>query len=150
MLIFAGFLLMLFMFVFLGAMGDILLYFIDFPSFLMVFLPLLFFLLISKSGGIICWYIRSSFKKNYEYSKIELESIAVAIKNTIKITLAAGGFGFVAGLITILAQLRLEMPNLIAPNLAVSLITLIYSIAISFFVFFPTQAWAENKQKTAK
>jgi flagellar motor component MotA len=51
-----------------------------------------------------------------------------------------------AGLIAALAHLG--SPDNLGPNLAISLMTLMYSIVISFFVFFPTQAWAENKIKT--
>lgn len=68
-----------------------------------------------------------------------------AMKNTIKFTLATGGFGFVAGLMACLVHM--QTPGQFAVNLSVSLITLIYSIAIGFFVFFPTKAWAENKIK---
>jgi flagellar motor component MotA len=39
----------------------------------------------------------------------------------------------------------LDAKDKIGPNLAVSLITLLYSITVSYFVFFPLQAWAENK-----
>jgi flagellar motor component MotA len=39
----------------------------------------------------------------------------------------------------------LDNREMLGPNLAVSLIMLIYAIAISFFVFFPTQAWVENQ-----
>jgi flagellar motor component MotA len=107
---------------------------------------LFFFLLISKSGNIIGRYIVMSFKKDHTYTKAELEGLSVSVKNTIKFILAVGGFGFLSGLTACLANLG--SPERLGPNLAVSLISLTYSIIISFFVFFPLQAWAENKINT--
>jgi flagellar motor component MotA len=97
----------------------------------------------SKSGNIIGRYIVTSFKKGHVYIRAELESLSVSVKNTIKFILAVGGFGGLAGVIASLFYLG--TPEKLGPNLAVSLITLTYSITISYFVFFPLQAWAENK-----
>ena len=117
--------------------------FIDMPSALLTLVFLFFFFLTSKSGSIISRYIRSSFKKNYNYTRTELVSLSTAVKNTIKFTLAAGGFGFLAGLIAVLASLQNK--EMLGPNLAISLLTVFYAIIVSYIIFFPVQAWAENK-----
>lgn len=125
--------------------------FIDYVSFFMIIVPVLFFLIATNSGGIITGYIRSSFTKDYEYGKAELENIAAVAKNTIKVTLAAGVFSFIAGLIYCLAWMDFEDPALlshIARYVAVSLISPLYAVMIGFFVFFPLRVWAENKIKT--
>jgi flagellar motor component MotA len=115
--------------------------FIDMPSALLTLVFLFFFFFTSKSGSIIGKYIKSSFKKNYDYTRVELLSLSAAIKNTIKFTLATGGFGFLVGAISSLAVARENL----GPNIAISLITVFYSIIVSYIVFFPVQAWAENK-----
>jgi len=117
--------------------------FVDLPSALFVLLPLLFFFFASKSGKILGKYIRTSFTKEYVYTANELASLSTALKNTIKFTFLVGGFGFFVGVIASLAFLG-SSENL-APNLAIALITVLYPIMISCFVFFPVQAWAENK-----
>jgi flagellar motor component MotA len=120
--------------------------FIDLPSALLILLTLFFFFFTTKSGTILGKYIKTSFKKEYNYSRVELTAISTAVKNTIKFILAVGGFGFMSGLIATLAFIG--SMDKIGPNLAVSLMTLTYSITTSFFVFFPVQAWAENKINT--
>ena len=146
MLLIIGFLFMLLIFAIVGILTGAPALFIDLPSALLIIVPLFFFFFTSKSGKIINRYIKTSFKKEYSYTQAELETLSVAIKNTIKFILAVGGFGFMSGLIAALAFI--ENVNSLGPNLAISLITLAYSIVISYFVFFPTQAWAENKIKT--
>jgi len=117
--------------------------FLDFPSALLTLIFLFFFFFTSKSGSIIGRYIKSGFKKNYAYTRAELVSLSAAIKNTVKFTLATGGFGFLVGAIASLFVL--ENKNMLGPNVAVSLLSVFYSIIVSFFIFFPVQAWAENK-----
>jgi flagellar motor component MotA len=117
-------------------------YFIDLPSALLIFICLFFFFSTSKSGSIIGRYIKSSFKKNYNYTRTELVSLSAAIKNTIKFTLATGVFGFFTGAIGALSVATKEE---LGPNVAVSLITVFYAIIVSYIIFFPVQAWAENK-----
>jgi flagellar motor component MotA len=148
MLIIFGFLVMLLMFGLLsgftgGGLGLALLAFIDVPSFLLIVVPLIFFLCASKSGNIIGKYIKTSFKKDQLYTKIELKSISGAIKNTIKFILAIGGFCFIGGII--LMMRFLEDRQMLGPSITVSLTGLFYAISVSFFIFFPTQAWAENQ-----
>jgi flagellar motor component MotA len=116
---------------------------IDLPSALLTLIFLFFFLIASKSGSIIGRYIKSSFKKNYVYTKTELASLSHAIKNTVKFTLATGGFGFLTGLVGTL--MFLANKEMLGPNIAVSLFTVFYAIIVSYLVFFPVQAWAENK-----
>jgi flagellar motor component MotA len=114
--------------------------FIDLPSALLILMSLLFFLLISKSGKILGKYIKTSFRKEYLYTETELVALSAAVKNTIKFLLATGGFGFMSGLIATLGYLG--SPEKLGPNLAVCLITLTYSIAVSCFVFLPVQSLA--------
>jgi len=148
MLIIIGFLFSIFISVLLGSMtgmnatmhGFIIL--VDFPSAILTLIFLFFFFFTSKSGSIIGRYIKSSFKKNYTYTRAELVSLSVAIKNTIKFTLAAGGFGFFIGAI---ASLGVATKEELGPNVAVSLLTVFYAIIVSYLIFFPVQAWAENK-----
>ena len=116
---------------------------IDLPSALLTLVFLFFFFFTSKSGNIIGKYIKSSFKKNYNYTRAELVSLSTAIKNTIKFVLGTGGFGFLAGAIASL--MYLENRDMLGPNLAVSLFTVLHSITASYLIFFPVQAWAENK-----
>ena len=143
MLLIIGFLFMLFIFTIVGILSSTPAIFIDLPSASLILVPLLFFLLTTDSGKILGAYIKTSFKKEHSYTQAELKALSVAVRNTIKFILAVGGFGFMAGLIASLASIgSLEK---LGPNLAVSLITLTYSIVTSYFVFFPTQAWAENK-----
>ncbi len=143
MLLIFGFLFIVFMFVAVSVVSEMLTFFIDLPSLLLIGIPLLFFLITSKSGSVIGKYIVMSFKKSHTYTRTELVTLSVSVKNTIRFILASGGFGFLAGMVACLANLgSLER---LGPNLAVSLISLTYSITISFFVFFPIQAWADNK-----
>ena len=148
MILFLGFLFMLFFFTFIGTLSRSFMMLMDLPSALLIFVSLLFFLLVSRSGKIIGKYISVSFKKNYTYTKAELEKLSSAIRNTIKFILAVGGFCFMASAVISLGHIG--APERLGPNLAMSLITLTYSIAIGFFVFFPTLAWAENKINTIK
>ena len=143
MLLIFGFLFMVFIMIAVGIITQMLAFFIDLPSILLIFIPLFFFLLTSKSGNIIGRYIVMSFKKAHTYTRAELEGLSVSVKNTIKFILATGGFGFLYSLTASFANLG--SPERFGPNFAASIITLTYSIIISFFVFFPLQAWAENK-----
>ena len=138
-----GFLFMFLFFAIVGILSQSLEMLINLPSILLIFVPLVFFLFISKSGSIIGKYITTSFKRNYTHTRAELEGISVAIKNTNKFILASGGFFCIAFAIISLGYIG--DPEKFGPNLAISLTTLTYSIAICYFVFFPTQAWAENK-----
>ena len=143
MLLIFGFLFMVFILAAVGILTQALAFFIDLPSILLIFIPLIFFLLASKSGNIIGRYIVMSFKKDHTYTRAELEGLSVSVKNTIKFILATGGFGVLYSLTASFANLG--SPERFGPNFALSLLTLTYSIIISYFVFFPLQAWAENK-----
>ena len=96
-----------------------------------------------QARKIISKYISTSFKKNNTYTKTELEQLSSAIKNTIKFIFAAGGFCCIACMVISLGFIG--SPEQLGPNLANSLLSFTYAIAISFFVFFPVQAWVENK-----
>ena len=143
MLIILGFLFMIIIFVASGILTQMLTFFLDLPSILLIVVPLLFFLISSKSGSNIGKYIVTSFKRNHTYTKTELVGLSISIKNTIRFLLSVGGFGFLFGLIASLAHIG--SLDRFGPNLAISLLTLTYSITISFFIFFPLQAWSENK-----
>lgn len=122
--------------------------FLDLVSFLIVALPVTFFLLITKGGRILGEYFKLSFMKNSEYSEAQLRGIAGAAKSTMKIALASGFFGFLSGLMMTLYFVDLggiASAAVFNVNLSVSLITLYYSIALAFFVLYPLEAWAENK-----
>jgi flagellar motor component MotA len=148
MLIIAGFLFAVLFTAFVGAIDGGLYRYINIPSLVIILAPLVFFLCVSKSGGIIIGYIKASLKRDHEYEQAELESIATAAKNTVRIIHAAGGFGFILGLIAVLANIN--APEAFGRSLSVSLIVVLYSIVISFFVFFPLQAWAENRVQSRK
>ena len=148
MILFLGLLFMLFFFTFIGTLSRSFMMLMDLPSALLIFASLLFFLLVSRSGKIIGKYISISFKRNYTYTKTELVQLSSAIRNTIKFILAVGGFCFIASAVISLGHIG--SPERLGPNLAMSLITLTYSIAVGFFVFFPTLAWAENKINAMK
>ncbi|MDR0497906.1 MAG: hypothetical protein LBH42_09850 [Treponema sp.] len=115
---------------------------------MMILISLFFFFITSKSGKIIGRYIKTSFKKDHTYTGAELAALSAAVKNTIKFILAAGGIGCMAGLM--LAMVNLESKEMLGPTLALCFMSITYSIALGFFVFFPVQAWAENKINTLK
>ena len=143
MLFVLGFIFMVLFFAFIGIFSGAAAIFIDFPSAILILAAVIFFLLTTKSGKVLGGYFKSSFKKDHSYTRAELESISAAVKNTVKFILAAGFFGFLAGLIAALAYVG--APEKIGPNLAISLLSITYAISTGFFVFFPAQAWAENR-----
>ena len=119
--------------------------FLDLPSLVMVVVPLLFFLSVTKSGKHIRTYIRLSFKKNDGdlYNKSTLQAIIFASKNAIKFCVGIGILNFLYGINVMLVSL--DAPEAIGPMIAISTITIIYSLGIGFFMFLPLQAWAQNK-----
>ncbi|MCL2175962.1 MAG: hypothetical protein FWB73_07955 [Treponema sp.] len=150
MILFLGFLFMIFFFAVIGVSSRAfaISMLINLPALFLILIPMLFFLLVTKSGKIIGKYISTSFKKNYAYSIIELEQLSSAIKNTIKFILAAGGFCFMAFVVISLGYIG--SPEQLGPNLSNCLLSLTYAVVISYFIFFPVQAWAENKLKSFK
>jgi flagellar motor component MotA len=148
MLLIFGFLFTVFIFTVVGIVSQFFHTLINLPSFLLILVPLIFFLFISKSGSVIGKYFVTSFKRNYAHTREELEGLSVSIKNTIKFILATGGFNCVT--FAIISLGHMGNPERLGPNLAVCLTSLIYSIAISYFVFFPVQAWAENRINVLK
>ena len=148
MILFTGVLFTILYIAFVAVIGGELAWYIDFASLVFILAPLVYFLFITKSGKSICGYIKSSFTRNYTYVKWELDNIASAAKNAIKVTLAAGGVSFLIGLMMILR--RLDDPKTLGVYLSIMFVSLLYSVGIGFFVFFPLQAWAENKIKTSE
>ena len=143
MLLIIGFLFMILVLAIVGIFTGMAAVFIDLPSALLVLVPLLFFFFTSKSGKVLGKYIKTSFKKEYTYIGTELNILSVAIKHAIRFTIALGGFAFLAGGIAALGYLGAK--ERLGPILALSLITLTYSIMLICFVFIPVQAWAEIK-----
>jgi len=143
MLLIYGFLFMVFIFAVISILSGALFMFIDLPSALLIIIPLIFYFITTKSGKILCSYIKTSTKKDYPYTADELVTLSGVIKNTIKFILAMGIFCFMAGLIASL--FNPEWMASFGPNFGISLLTLTYAITLSYFVFFPVQAWAENK-----
>jgi len=143
MLLFLGFFFTVFAYVAIGMTAGFLGVLLDHFALILVVLPLAFFLLASKSGKIIGNYITASFKKDFPYTKTELEGLISAVENTIKFVLATGIFSFITFVIISLGYIG--APERLGPSIAISLTSLTYSISISFFVFFPVQAWAKNK-----
>ena len=146
MLLVLGFLFMVFVYAAIGVIAGFLWVLLDPWALQLVILPLFFFLFITKSGKTIGKYITASFKKDFSYSRTELEALVSAVENTIKFVLATGVFGFITFAVVSLGHIG--SPERLGPSIAISLTTLAYSIAISFFVFFPVQAWAKNKINT--
>ena len=157
MIIFLGF---LFWIVFMLIIGALISYplligvfwLIDIVTLLSILLPIIFFFCVTKSGRFIGGYIKSSFKRNHQYNAAELENIARAAKNTVKIALAAGWFNFLIAFIMIFVINTDFDPEfmIIGASFALSVLSLLYSISIAFFMFFPLQAWAENKASLIK
>jgi len=114
-------------------------------SLLVIIFACLLYLFISGNNRIFFGYLKKDFRKKPVYEKIELDNISSALGGLIKVSLGTGALVFIFCLISILY--RLDDPASIGPNLAVSLLTVIYSISISLFVFFPTKAWADKNSK---
>ena len=143
MLLILGFLFMVIIYAAIGTVAGFLGVLLDPWAFLLVVLPLTFFLFVTRSGKIIGKYIAASFKKEFSYTKTELEELVSATGNTIKFIIAAGIFSFITFAVVSLGHIG--TPERLGPSIAISLTSLTYSIGISFFVFFPVQAWAKNK-----
>ena len=146
MLLIIGFLFMVFFTVVMGILTSAWNAFFDLPSIMLMIVSLLFFFPSTKSGKIIGRYFKTSLNKDSAYTGAELASLCAAVKSTIKFILAVGGLGIVSGLIGSLTNL--ENKNALGPNVALSLLSFFYAITISFFIFFPVQAWAENKMNS--
>ena len=148
MILFAGLLFTILYTAFVGLIGGELAWYIDAASFFFVLVPLIFFLFITKNGKSIYGYIKSSFRKDYVFSEGELEIIARAAGNAMRIILAAGGFSSLIGLVITLR--RLDDPQILGPYLSVMITSLLYSIGLAYFVFFPLKVWAEKKMKASE
>ena len=140
---------LLFIFAGVGILsGMALVQIIDLPSALIVIISLIFFLILSKNGSVIGRYIKTSFVKAHTYTESELAGLSAAIRNTIRFILGSSGVYFLFGIISMM--MNLMDAQMLGPNLGVALFTILYSVSISFFVFFPTQAWAENRLAALK
>ena len=144
MILFSGLIFTIVYTAIIGIIDGELAWFIDMASLFFILVPLLFFLFITKNGKTIYSYIKTSFKKNRTYSKCELNNIAHAAKNAMKIILASGGFSFLSGLAIMLR--RLDGPQMLGPYFSIMITSLLYSIGLSYFSFFPLKVWAEKKR----
>jgi flagellar motor component MotA len=68
---------------------------------------------------------------------IELKRTEIALSLAVKLLLFAGLLGSIIGIISILANLSNK--NMLGPNLAISFLTLLYSVLI-VFILLPVQA----------
>ena len=143
MILIIGFLFMVLIFAGLSAITGMGPGIIDFPSALLVIIPLVFFFLVTKSGKNIGRYLKSSFRKDHTYTITELKAVCAAADNSVKFIYGIGAFGFLFGIVG--ALMYLENKEALGPNLAISLITLLYAIGVSAFMFLPLKFWAENK-----
>ena len=147
MILFIGLLFLVIFTLLIGTLSGMVYALLDLASIIIVLAPLIFFLAVTKSDRIITGYIKSSFKKNYEYGIAELDSISMAARHSVRITLATGCFGFLIGIIGML--MGLDDPQSLGPTLAVALLIMLFSIGIGFFVMFPLHVWAENRKQAS-
>ena len=131
-----------------GSEGGRFLIYINMSSLLIIIIPVLFYFLVTKSVETVRRYIISSFKRGYTFKAAELESLAKAMQGARNVIIAAGVFGFFGGIIAILTSL--SVPEEIGPNFAVAMITVHYAVSAGYFIFYPTQMWAEAKVKALR
>jgi len=143
MILILGFLFTVIIYAAINAVAGFIGVLLDPWSLLLILVSLIFFMVVTKSGAIIGKYISASFKKKYPYTLAELEGLAAALKNTIKVILGVGVFGFITFAVVSLGHIG--APERLGPSIATILTSLTYSAALSFFVFSPLQVWAENK-----
>ncbi|MCL1988485.1 MAG: hypothetical protein FWG64_11040 [Firmicutes bacterium] len=143
MIIFKGTLFMILFFVAAALISGMGVFFVDIIFIVFILVALAVFMWLSASGKIIRTYVKTSLQKDYSYSASEFAQIATACKNTIKFIMGTGFILFMFGLVQLLG--RLDTPEVIGIAVAMSLISLLYALAVSFLVFCPLQAWAENK-----
>lgn len=111
--------------------------FIDLPSMLII---LSFNIPMLMASGLISDFIRAfkiMGKRVNTWSMIELNRTETALRLVIKLLLLSGLLGSIIGIISILANS--SSIDMIGPNLAVSFLTLLYSVII-VFILFPIQA----------
>jgi len=142
MIIFKGTLFMILLFIVSGLVSGMGVFFIDIIFIVFILVSLAVFMWLSASGKVITQYIKTSLQKDHSYSTTELNKIATACKSTIRFTIGLGFIWFMFGIVQTLGNIG--TPEVIGITVAMSLISLLYSLAISFLVFCPLQAWAEN------
>jgi len=148
MILIYGFLFMIFFYAAIGTLAagtfpGFLFMYTNLISLLLIFVPLIFFLLITKNGNYIGNYFKASVKKDYVYTRTELEGLSSAAKNAFKFTIGTGLFCFF--LFSILSLSVLGDKQQLGPFLAITLSTITFAVGISYFIFFPVEAWAQNK-----
>ena len=116
---------------------------VDIPSLVVILLPLVYYLIVSKGHKVLGSYIKNSFKKDYIYNAYELKAISNVAKGSTKVIMTMSYLNIVFALIIVLTNV--DDPSFIGVALAVMLISLFYALGISYLMFFPLQSWAENK-----
>lgn len=117
-------------------------WFIDVPSLVIIIMPTIFFMAVTKTYRSVFGYFKNSFKSGCKFTEKELTHLSQDLGAIIKFVLASGVFAFIAGIIAMLANLN--EPQTIGPSFAISLISCFYSVIISFFILYPTKVWAER------
>jgi flagellar motor component MotA len=121
--------------------------FIDFPGLILI---LAFTVSMLLASGLLPDFVRglkAMGKKVNEYSLLELEKTDIALKLAIKLLLFSGTLGTMIGIIAMLAQMT-DM-SLFLKNLAVALLTMLYSVLL-VFILLPVKAKIKAIIKTVE
>ena len=111
--------------------------FIDFPSIIVVLVLSFSMLLASGLLPDLCRGLKLMGKRENTLTSLELRKTEIAVGLAIKLLLLSGFLGFMIGAIAILASL--SDYSLIGRNLAVAMLTLLYSILL-VFILLPVRA----------
>ena len=134
---FAGFVIFIALLIISTSLSGSMAFFVDLPSMLII---LAFSLPMLMASGLFPDFIRA-FKimgrKVNVWSMIELNRTEIALRLAIKLLLSSGLLGCIIGIVSMLSTTG-GMRNL-GPNIAVSLLTVLYSILI-VFILLPLQA----------
>lgn len=134
---FVGLVLFIAFLVFSTLISGSLAFFIDLPSIMII---LSFSIPILMASGLFSDFIRGfkiMGKKVNIWSMIELNKTKIALSLAVKLLLFSGILGSIIGIISILANS--SSISMIGPNLAISSLTLLYSVLI-VFILLPVQA----------
>jgi flagellar motor component MotA len=119
--------------------------FIDLPSIVLI---LAFTLAMLLASGLLPDFLRGfkiMGKKVNDFSMLELEKTDIALRLAVKLLLLSGFLGTLIGVIAILTQLN-DMSDF-SKSLAVSLLTLLYSVLV-VFILMPIKAKVKAIIKT--
>ncbi|MBM7685988.1 MotA/TolQ/ExbB proton channel family protein [Defluviitalea raffinosedens] len=119
--------------------------FIDFPSILII---LAFSIPMLMASGLFADFIRAfkiMGKKINVWSRIELNRTEISLRLAIKLVLLSGSLGTIIGMIALLSNISDKAQ--IGRNLAVSILSIFYSILI-IFLLLPLQAKVKSMIQT--